>query len=124
MNRLDNINNHSHPRGMGLIVVLVSVAIIGVMAFAFSKWINQFEKEVKNQGPTETNSYLPGIGGESRHGLYTVDGETVEVFAKCGDNVCEPYEGICTPSNQDTATGKDSNDCGVLYCPQDCPNQK
>lgn len=110
-------------KGFGLIMVLVSVAIIGIMAFVFSKWMGEFQATVKNQGPTESNSYLPGVGGESRKGIYTVDGETVEVFARCGNNICEPFE-RCTPTDQDRYTGEETDDCGTLYCPQDCQGLK
>lgn len=109
-------------KGFGLVMVLVSVAVIAIMAFVFAKWIGDFERDVKNQGPTESNSYLPGIGGERRSGVYTVDGETVEVFARCGNNICEPYE-RCTPQNLDSL-GEETGDCGTLYCPQDCQGLK
>ena len=104
-------------------MVLISVAIIGGLSYLMYNWIDEMQTSVKSQSGVESNAYLPGIGGERRSGIYTVDGETVEIFTKCGNNICEPFE-KCTPTQQDRYTGEESEDCWALYCPEDCQQLK
>ena len=53
-----------------------------------------------------------------RCNTYTYDGEPEEYCATCGNGVCETKE-TCTSSNC-SANGACTDDCGPLYCPQDC----
>jgi hypothetical protein len=49
---------------------------------------------------------------------YTVDDKVVRVCATCGNGVCERFE-TCT-STFCNSQGACTDDCGPLYCPEDC----
>ncbi len=51
---------------------------------------------------------------------YTRSGVKEQQCATCGDNICDPFE-KCTPSNCDPYGC--TEDCGILECPEDCPQE-
>lgn len=52
-------------------------------------------------------------------GLYTHNEVSERHCATCGNNICEAFE-VCTSSH--SSNTMETNDCGPLYCPEDCTN--
>ena len=76
----------------------------------------------------DTNKSICQILSTKKCAEYTtINGQKTQYCATCGDGICESTEG-CIPSTTDckmnTETGRlecmKTDDCGALYCPQDC----
>ena len=55
-----------------------------------------------------------------RCAYYSRYDEETRACATCGDGACEPYESCIASTITDELT---TNDCGPLYCPQDCEEE-
>ena len=55
-----------------------------------------------------------------RCAYYSRYDEETRACATCGDGACEPYESCVASTITDELT---TNDCGPLYCPQDCEEE-
>ncbi|MCH7730045.1 hypothetical protein IID21_00785 [Patescibacteria group bacterium] len=76
----------------------------------------RFTRELTEEEKFELN-LDEDIDTEVSCGLYKRFGKEITACAVCGNGLCEPYES-CTAS---TITEEfTTNDCGPLYCPQDC----
>jgi len=58
--------------------------------------------------------------GEQRWATFFREGVARQYSATCKNDDCEPFE-ICTPTS--CAGGKCTEDCGGLYCPEDCEKE-
>lgn len=72
----------------------------------------------------KTNTSIANASGseDEQCANFTRDGEEVRKCATCGNDECEDGE-TCTSSvvnSQDGGPAVATNDCGPLYCPEDC----
>ena len=56
-----------------------------------------------------------------RRATYFRNGVAQEYSANCGNGLCEPFES-CNPTS--CANGKCTEDCGGLYCQDDCKEKE
>ena len=61
-----------------------------------------------------------GVNSNLNCAYYNHLGEEVRACATCGDGACDPYESCTASTITDELT---TNDCGPLYCPQDCEEE-
>lgn len=99
--------------------VALGILIVVVVALLLTKDKIPVLNNVFGQNEQEsTYVNLPKGTSEGKHCAdYTVNGETQNECATCGDNVCEQWE-VC--QKQVTGRSYTADDCGPLFCPSDC----
>jgi len=130
-NEAETIRYFSHsPRG----VMPVMGGTSGRIAVVCDKtyWISDFTDaqgeilygpfSLNDDTNQNTNTSAINTNANQRCAQFSVNGNSTQYCATCGNGICEPHE-YCSSSSVSCDANNDclaTQDCGGLYCPQDC----